>query len=36
MNLDGTTDGAATANSCAHEKFTGPNGEPAVDNQTYR
>ena len=36
MNLDGTTDGSATANTCAHEKFTGPNGEPAIDNQTYR
>jgi hypothetical protein len=36
MNLDGTTDGAATDTTCAHEKFTGPNGEVAVDNQTYR
>ena len=35
MNLDGTKDGAATANSCAHEKFTSPDGE-VVDNQTYR
>jgi hypothetical protein len=36
MNLDGTADGAATDTTCAHEKFNGPNGEPAVDNQTYR
>lgn len=36
FNLDGTTDGAATANSCAHEKFVGPNGEPGIDNQAYR
>jgi hypothetical protein len=35
-NLDGTTDGRATPKSCAHEKFTGVNGEPAVDNQMYR
>jgi hypothetical protein len=36
MNLDGTADGAATDTTCAHEKFTGPNGEAAIDNQTYR
>jgi hypothetical protein len=36
MNLDGTSDGSATPNTCSHEKFTGPNGEVAVDNQTYR
>jgi len=36
MNIDGTDDGHATDTTCAHEKFTGPNGEPAVDNQTYR
>ncbi len=36
MNLDGTTDGGATANTCAHEKFTAPDGQPAVDNQMYR
>ena len=36
MNLDGTTDGRATAKTCAHEKFTGVNGEPAIDNQLYR
>ncbi len=35
-NLDGTTDGKATAKTCAHEKFTGLNGEPAIDNQMYR
>jgi hypothetical protein len=36
MNLDGTADGAATESTCAHEKFTGANGEAAVDNQAYR
>ncbi len=36
LNLDGTTDGRATPNSCAHPKFEGLNGEPAVDNQLYR
>lgn len=36
MNLDGTPDGRATANTCSHEKFRGVNGEPAVDNQLYR
>jgi hypothetical protein len=36
MNLDGTTDGAATENTCAHEKFTTPDGQASVDNQTYR
>ena len=35
-NLDGTTDGHATAKSCAHQKFTGVDGVPAVDNQLYR
>jgi hypothetical protein len=35
-NLDGTTDGKATPKSCAHQKFTGLNGEPAIDNQMYR
>jgi hypothetical protein len=35
-NLDGTTDGHATSKSCAHEKFTGVDGTPAVDNQFYR
>ena len=36
LNLDGTTDGSATANSCTHEKFEGLSGEAAVDNQLYR
>jgi hypothetical protein len=35
-NLDGTLDGHATAKSCAHEKFTGVDGTPGVDNQLYR
>jgi len=35
MNLDGTTDGHATSNSCAHQKFQGADGQP-VDNQLYR
>jgi len=36
MNLDGTVDGAATAKTCGHEKFTGVDDRPAVDNQLYR
>jgi hypothetical protein len=36
MNLDGTTDGSATSKTCKHEKFTGVDGTPAVDNQMYR
>jgi len=36
MNLDGTTDGSPTPKSCAHGKFTDPDGKVAVDNQLYR
>jgi hypothetical protein len=36
LNLDGTRDGKATANSCAHRKLIGPNGEPGIDNQASR
>jgi len=36
LNLDGTPDGAATANTCKHEKFTTPDGKAKVDNQMYR
>jgi len=36
FNLDGSADGAATPNSCAHQKFTGADGTPGVDNQYYR
>jgi hypothetical protein len=36
LNLDGTDDGRATSHSCAHQKFTGLNGEKGVDNQVYR
>jgi hypothetical protein len=36
VNMDGTPDGHATKNTCGHQKFTGMNGEPAVDNQLYR
>jgi hypothetical protein len=35
LDLDGTRDGAATDTTCAHEKFTSPDGG-LVDNQTYR
>jgi len=35
-NLDGTADGKATPNSCAHQKFTGADGVATVDNQLYR
>jgi hypothetical protein len=36
LNLDGTTDGHATASTCAHKKFSSPDGKIAVDNQFYR
>ncbi len=36
MNLDGRDDGAAAANSCKHENFTGVDGTAGVDNQMYR
>jgi len=36
MNLDGTPDGRATANTCGHQKFAGVSGEPGIDNQLYR
>ena len=36
LNLDGTSDGRATTQTCAHQKFVGVNGEPSVDNQLYR
>jgi hypothetical protein len=35
LNLDGTKDGHATAKTCAHEKFTSPEGQ-SVDNQLAR
>jgi hypothetical protein len=35
-NLDGTLDGQATAKSCTHQKFTGLDGTPGIDNQMYR
>ena len=35
-NLDGNTDGSATAKTCAHENFVSPSGEPGIDNQMYR
>ena len=36
VNLDGTVDGHATAKTCSHEKFVGPDGTPSVDNQLFR
>lgn len=36
FNLDGTNDGSATAQSCAHQKFQSPDGSKMVDNQLYR
>jgi hypothetical protein len=36
MKLDGTDDGRATPKSCPHQKFTGVDGTPGVDNQMYR
>ena len=38
FNLDGKTDSSSTPapNTCAHAKFTSPDGAPGVDNQHYR
>lgn len=36
FNLDGTMDGRATDKTCAHGKFTSPDGERGIDNQLYR
>jgi len=36
LNLDGTVDGHASQNTCGHEKFTGTDGQPGIDNQWYR
>ena len=36
MNLDGTDGSRVAPNSCAHEKFTTPDGTPGIDNQLYR
>lgn len=37
LNLDGTkAAGALAANSCAHEEFLSPTGEPGIDNQWWR
>lgn len=38
FNLDGKTDssGPPAPNTCAHEKFTSPDGAPGIDNQLYR
>lgn len=36
MNLDGSDGSRPAPGTCAHEKFTGPAGEPGVDNQFFR
>jgi hypothetical protein len=36
VNLDGTQDGRATPNTCAHVKFVSPDSATAIDNQYYR
>lgn len=36
LNLDGDATGAGSADTCAHENFTGTKGEQGVDNQGYR
>lgn len=36
LNLDGTEDGRETEKTCAHQKFTSPDGELGIDNQLYR
>ena len=35
-NLDGTTDGHATAKTCKHDKYTSPDGKTGIDNQMAR
>ena len=35
-NLDGNTDGQASAKTCKHDNFTHPDGTPGIDNQMYR
>jgi hypothetical protein len=36
VNLDGTSDGHATPQTCAHQKFSSPSGEDGIDNQVAR
>jgi hypothetical protein len=36
LNLDGNSNGSATAKSCKHQKFESPKGELGIDNQTFR
>jgi hypothetical protein len=37
LNLDGSTSAnAASPNTCPHQKFESPTGEPGVDNQLFR
>ncbi len=36
FDLDGTTDGSATAATCAHRKYRNADGPGLVDNQLYR
>ena len=36
LDLDGTKDGHSTDETCAHGKFTSPEGEVGIDNQLYR
>ena len=36
FNLDGRTDGSATAKTCKHADFVSPDGEAGIDNQLYR
>jgi hypothetical protein len=36
MDLDGSAGGSGAANSCPHENFISPTGDPGIDNQMYR
>ena len=36
VNLDGGDGSKVMPNTCAHEKFVGPNGEKGIDNQLFR
>lgn len=36
FDLDGSTTGQPSQNSCSHDEFTSPDGDPGIDNQLFR
>ena len=36
LDLDGSDGSRVASNTCAHENFTSPTGEPGIDNQLFR